>query len=164
MAASIRERVATAIVAAVSGTGELGAAGMPAGLHVHRERTRPIEKDDLPAILLYFEDDEPLPLAKERFKAPLTERVLNAIAEIRVEPADGQSPDEAVDAFYVWLIQSLGADESFGGLAMGLMEGPVKWFSKEADVVYAGAAVHLAVHYRTTRLDPTTNSGLAISA
>lgn len=156
---SIRQQIAAAIVAAVSGTGKLGAATKPANLHIHRERTRPIEKDDLPAILLYFEDEQPEPLAGQKFKAPLTERSLNVVAEIRVIPDASQAPDEAVDAFYVWLMQSLGADETFGGLAMGITEGPVKWFSKEADVIYAGAALHLAVHYRTTRLDPTTKSG-----
>jgi hypothetical protein len=157
---SIREQVASAIVAAISGSGALGATGMPAGLNVHRERTRPIEKDDLPAVLIYFEDEEPEPLAKERFRAPLTERCLDVVAEIRCVPQSGQSPDEAIDAIYVWLMQSLGADETFGRLAMGIIEGPVKWFSKEVDVIYAGAAVHLSVHYRTSRLDPTTKTGL----
>ena len=45
--------------------------------------------------------------------------------------------------------------ERFGGLAMGVTEGPMKWMAKEADVVFAGAALHLVIHYRTSRLDPT---------
>lgn len=149
---SIREQIAGAVIAAASGP------GAPAGLNVHRERTRPLESDQLPAILFYFEDDEPEPLAKQKFRAPLSERCLNMVAEIRVVPTADQAPDEAIDDLYVWLIQALGADESFGGLAMGITEGPVKWFSKEADVIFAGAAVHLSVHYRTKRLDPSVKS------
>jgi hypothetical protein len=149
---SIREQIAAAIVAAVSGP------GAPAGLTVHRERTRPVENEQLPAILIYFEDEQPEPLAGQKFRAPLTERSLGVVAEIRVVPTGGQAPDEAADSLYVWLIQAVGADESFGGLAMGVTEGPVKWFSKEADAIYAGAAVHFIVHYRTKRLDPTAKS------
>jgi hypothetical protein len=148
---SIREQVAAAVVTAVS-------SGGPTGLTVHRERTRPIEKEQCPAILLFFEDEIPETLAGQKFKAPLTERCLNLTAEIRAIPAAGQAVDEAVDDLYVWLMQALSADETLGGLAMGITEGAVKWFSKEADVIYAGAAVHLSVHYRTKRLDPTTRS------
>jgi hypothetical protein len=32
----------------------------------------------------------------------------------------------------------------------------MKWFSKEADITYAAAALHLIWHYRTNRLDPTS--------
>lgn len=152
MPSSIREQIAAAVIAAVSGT------GAPPGLTVHRERTRPVEQEQLPAILIYFEDDHPEPLAGQKFRAPLTERSLNLVAEIRGTPAGAQAPDEAIDALYVWLMQAVAADETFGGLAMGITEGPVKWFSKEADAIYAGAAVHLIVHYRTKRLDPTVRS------
>lgn len=149
---SIREQILDAVVSAVSGE------GAPAGLTVHRERTRPIEKEQCPAILIFAEDETPEPLDGRKFKAPLTERCLNITAELRVIPDSGQSVDEAVDFLWVWLMQAVGADESFGGLAMGITEGAVKWFSREADKIYGGAAVHLAVHYRTKRLDPTTRS------
>jgi len=150
--ATIREQIADAVIAGFSGT------GAPIGLTVHRERTRPVEQDQLPAVLVYFEDDTPETLDKQKFKAPLTERCLNLVAEIRAMPTTDQAPDEAIDAVYIWLMQTIAADESFGGLAMGVTEGPVKWFSKEADMIYAGAAVHLSVHYRTKRLDPTVRS------
>ena len=149
---SIRQQIVLAAEAAISGDGK------PAGLNVKRERTRPMEKSQLPAVLLYFEDEEPEPLAKQKFSAPLTERCVNIVAEIRVVPSSGQETDEAIDDLYVWVMQAMAADETFGGLAMGIIEGPVKWFSKEADVIYAGAAVHLSVHYRTKRLDPTVRS------
>lgn len=150
---SYREQILAAIVAAIPTSG----GGAPAGLTVHRERTRPIEQDSLPAIMLYFEDETPEPLAGQQFKAPLTQRCLNVVAEIRVD-ASASSPDAAIDPVYVWLMQSLAVDETFGGLAMGIFEGPIKWTAKEADRILAGAAVHLSVHYRTKRLNPAAKS------
>ncbi len=147
--ASIREQIADAVIAAL-----VDPAG-PAGLNVHRERTRPIEQDKLPAILVYFEDEEPTPLEKQKFQAPLTQRHLGLVLEMRAVPSAGQAPDEAIDPLYCWSVQQVMKDEKFGGLAMGVTEGPTKWMAKEADVIYAGAALHLTIHYRTSRLDPT---------
>jgi hypothetical protein len=149
---SIREQIAVAVLEV------LQESGAPAGLTVHRERTRPITKDKLPAILVYFEDDEPTPLAKQRFQAPLTERHLNLVLELRATPDEDQSPDEAVDPLYLWAVQQIMANERFGGLAMGVTEGPMKWMAVESDVIFAGAALHLIIHYRTSRLDPTAAS------
>jgi hypothetical protein len=153
---SIREQIAAALVTALSG--DEGAAGNvpePTSLNVHRERTRPVEADKLPAILVYFEDDEPTTLAKQRFQAPLTERHLNVVLEMRAVPDAGKAPDEAIDPLYLWAMQQVMSDERFSGLAMGVTEGPMKWTAKEADVVVAGAALHLVIHYRTSRLDPS---------
>jgi hypothetical protein len=148
---SIREQIAVAVIAVLEQDGG------PAGLTVHRERTRPITQDKLPAILAYFEDDEPTPLAKQRFQAPVVERHLNLVLELRTT-GQGQSPDEAVDPLYLWAVQQIMADERFGGLAMGVTEGPMKWMAVESDVIFAGAALHLIIHYRTSRLDPTAAS------
>jgi hypothetical protein len=146
---SIREQIAATVVDA------LQQPGAPGGLTVHRERTRPIDQDHLPAILVYFEDDEPTPLEKQKFQAPLTQRHLNVVFEMRAVPQGGQAPDEAVDPLYLWAMQQIMADEKFTGLAMGVTEGPMKWMAKEADVVFAGATLHMTIHYRTSRLDPT---------
>jgi len=151
---SIREQIAALVVAALQEPGT-PAQPSPPGLNVHRERTRPIEQDKLPAIVAYFEDDEPTPLEKQKFQAPLTQRHLNLVLEMRAKALPGQGPDEAIDPLYVWAMQRVMADERFGGLAMGVTEGPMKWTAKELDVVFAGAALHLVVHYRTSRTDPT---------
>ncbi len=147
---SIREQIVLSAVAL------LQASGGPAGLTVKRERTRPIESEDLPAILVYCDDEEPTPLAKIKFGAPLTERHLNLILELRAQATDTTPPDAAIDPLYVWAVQQIMNNERFSGLAMGVTEGPMKWMSKEADVIYAAAALHLIVHYRTSRLDPTS--------
>lgn len=154
---SIREQIATALVAALDGE-PAGEVLKPIGLNVHRERTRPIAKETLPAILVYFEDEEPSPIAKLRFQAPSVERHLALVLEMRTVPIGDQKPDEAIDPLYLWAMQQIGADERFGGLAMGVTEGPMKWTATEADVIVAGAALHLTVHYRTSRLNPSSAS------
>jgi hypothetical protein len=151
---SIREQIAARAVAVLDGSAA-GNVPRPPGLTVHRERTRPIEQDSLPAIIVYFEDEEPTPFAKQKFQAPLTERHLNAVLEMRATPDQGQAPDEAVDPLYLWAMQQIMSDEKFSGLAMGVTEGPMKWTAKEADAILAGAALHVCIHYRTSRLDPT---------
>lgn len=152
---SIREQIAAARIAS------LQAVGAPAGLNVFDERPRPIEQDKMPAILVFFEDEEPLAAAageKQKFAAPLVLRKLSLVLEMRAIPAPDQTVHAAIDPLYVWAVHSAAADEKFGGLAMGWVEGPMKWMSKEADVVYAGAALHETIYYRTSRLDPTAAS------
>ena|SRR5579864_1736295 len=154
---SIREQIAAAVVAALNAE-PAGTVLQPANLNVHRERTRPITTDKLPAMLVYFEDEEPTPLAKQRFQAPIVERHLNLVIELRTTPLADQAPDEAVDPLYLWAMQQIAADEKFGGLALGVTEGPMKWVAVESDVIFAGAALHMSIHYRTSRLDPTAVS------
>jgi hypothetical protein len=154
---SIREQLAAEVVTALADV-PAGNVPQPFGLTVHRERTRPITQDKLPAILAYFEDEEPTPLAKQRFQAPIVERHLNLVLELRTKPSADQSPDEAVDPLYLWVLQQVMADERFGGLAMGVTEGPMKWMATETDVVVAGAALHLVIHYSTSRLNPSVKS------
>jgi len=154
---SIREKIAAAVIAKLSAD-PAGDVEKPAGFTVHRERTRPVEQDKLPATLVYFEDEEPTPLEKQKFQAPITQRHLNLVLEMRAIAGEGQAPDEAIDPLYLWAMQQLMNDERFGGLAMGVTEGPMKWTAKEADAVLAGAALHLTIHYRTSRLDPSSAS------
>ena len=154
---SIRDQIADAVVNALEGPAK-GNVPQPPGLTVHGERTRPLAKDKLPATLVYFEDEEPTPFAKQKFQAPLTERHLNLVLELRAIPDAGQRTDSAVDPLYLWAVQQIMADERFGGLAMGVTEGTTKWMATEADVVFAGAALHMVIHYRTSRLDPSAAS------
>jgi hypothetical protein len=149
--ATIREQIISAV------TGALEDPGGPAGLTVHRERTRAIEVDGLPACLLYFEDDEPAPIGS-KYKAPLTERDLNLAAELRATGDAGVSPDQALDPLIAWTLTQLFADESFGGLANGIVERKTVWASKEGDQPLASATIHLTVKYRTSRTDPSAKA------
>lgn len=140
-----------ALVAALS-------SGGPSGLTVHRERTRPIETDSLPAIMVYADDDVPKTLAQQIYKAPLTERQLGISLECRAAGSSGVSVDEALDPILVFAAQTVLANEQFGGLASGVEEGRTAWSSKEGDTQVAAAKLSFTIRYRTSRLDPTSKS------
>jgi hypothetical protein len=151
-ATSIREQIMTAIEAA------LGADGGPAGLTVHRERTRPIETDSLPAILFYAGDDLPKPLAQTSYRAPLTERQLSLEVQCRALGTSELAPDQVLDPLIVWANLQIFLDETFGGLANGVEEIRTVWSSREGDKPIAAATIHFTIKYRTSRLDPTLKS------
>jgi hypothetical protein len=136
----------------------LEASGGPPGVTIHRERHRPIETDQLDAILVYAEDDMPKPLAGITYQAPLTERQLNLVLEYRAKVPAGQTDDEALDPLIVWGTQQILQNEKFGGLASGVDEGRTVWLSREAETTVAAAAGHFTVKYRTKREDPTSKT------
>lgn len=158
MPASIREQIIDAIVA------NLEASGKPAGLTVHRLRTRPIEEDSLPSILIYAEDDEPKPVDGQQFKSPLVERSLVIYLEYRAEGSLAVAPDQALDPLIVWGTKTMVSNEKFvsnaypGGLGMGVVELKTAWMSKEGDKLFAAASTQWQVKYRTSRLDPTSRT------
>lgn len=152
MAGSIREQIMAALVTALS------SGGAPAGLTVHRERTRPIETDSLPAIMLYAEDEKPRNLAGQAYRAPLAERQLSIGLQCRAKGALNVSPDAALDPVLVWAMQTVMKNETFGALANGVEEDRTVWSSREGDDPIAAATVHYTIKYRTSRLDPTSTS------
>lgn len=152
MTASIRNQIFVAIENVLTATGG------PTGLTVHRERTRPIEKETMPAILLYADDDIPKPLAGQQYKAPLTERQLGLVCQCRAQGTLSISPDEALDPLIVWATKQIVGNEQFGGLANGVDEQRTVWISREGEVPVAAAAIHFTVKYRTARADPTSKS------
>ena len=155
MPTSIREQIIVALVAALNAG--VGTSGIT-GLTIHRERTRPIEIDSLPAVMVYADDDVPKTLAQQVYAAPLTERQLTLALECRAQGSSGVSPDAALDPVLVWAAQTLLANERFGGLANGAEEGRTTWNSREGDVPVVSAKLSFTVRYRTSRLDPTSKS------
>ena len=149
---SIREQIVSSLVAL------LEAEGAPEGLTVHRERTRPIEADSLPALLIYCEDDEPAATDRQTFRSPLVERSLHVVVEARSRVTSPLSPDQALDPLLVWTAQQILQNETMGGLAIGAIEGKANWISKETDVVLAAAIANYHIRYRTSRLDPTSRT------
>jgi len=150
MPSSIREQIAAALIAALQGSSGI------TGLTIHRERTRPIETDSLPAILVYFEDDAPQPFDKQKFRSPFFERSLAVALQCRAQGSQSLSPDAALDPVLVWAVTGGFVDETFGGLALGAEELRTEWKSREADIAVAAATLHFSIRYRTTRLDPTS--------
>jgi hypothetical protein len=150
---SIREQIVVALIAALN-----AGAGSVTGLTIHRERTRPIEIDSLPAILVYADDDVPQTLASQTYASPLTVRQLSLAMECRAQGTSSISPDEALDPVLVYAAKTVLASERFGGLASGVEEGKTVWASREGDVPVASARLNFTVRYRTSRLDPTSKS------
>lgn len=142
------------LVAALSA----GGPDSPAGLTIHRERTRPLEIDDLPAIVVYADDDEPKPLGQQQYAAPLTERWFDLTLECRAQGSGSVSVDEALDPIIVWATKTVLANERFGGLASTAVEGKTSWSSREGDVPVAAAKLKFTIRYRTSRGDPTSKS------
>jgi hypothetical protein len=153
VSASYREQIIVAVVAALTAQ-----SSPPAGLAIHRERTRPIEQDSLPAIMVYADDDVPKPLAAQVYKSPLTERQLSLVIEARAQAASGIPVDQALDPVLVFAALAVFADETFGGLASSVEEGRTVWSSREGDIAVAAAKWSITIKYRTSRLDPTSKS------
>ena len=158
---SIREQIMVAVVTALavaSASCASGSFAKPSNLTVHRERTRPIETDMLPAVMVYADDDVPKPTGHESYRAPLTERQLSLTLECRAQGSANVSPDEALDPILIWAALALFADETFGGLANGLEESRTVWSSRQGDVPVASTKFSITVKFRTSRLDPTSKS------
>ena len=149
---SIREQIIAAAITALQATGK------PAGLNVFRERTRPIEIDSLPSIMVYAEDDPPKPFDGQTYRSPFVVRVLLLRLELRAACAANVAPDTALDPLIVWAIQAIMANEQFGSLANGVEEIRTAWNSREGDTPVAAATIHFTVRYRTSRLDPVSES------
>jgi hypothetical protein len=149
---SIREQIFVAIQTL------LEAAGGPAGLTVHRQRTRPIEEDTLPAILIYADDDAPKPLLNQQYNPPLTERQMMLVCECRAKGTLSISPDEALDPLLVWATQQIMQNQQFGGLANGADEQRTVWNSREGNIPVAAAGLHFLVKYRTATTDPAAKN------
>lgn len=138
--ASVRERIVDAVVAA------LNAPGKPAGLTVHRSRTRPIDKDRLPAMVVYLATEDVGDHA-----AIAVMRTLRIRVECRVT---GDPPDTVLDEHVTWAVKALKADEKLGGLAVRINEVRTVWDAAERDKVYAAAATEFEIEYATAYNDP----------
>lgn len=151
MADSIRLQILGKVIAALSVTGG------PAGLSVHRERTRAIELDSFPAILVYFSDDATKPISSSN-RAPLTLNEMDIAVECRAEATAGLTPDQALDPLTTWADQKIFGNEQFDGLANQVVKGRTTWFSKEGDRAIASATIYYRIQYRTNRIDPTART------
>lgn len=149
------------LVGLLDGTGfgiNFGSVAIPPGLSVHRELTRPLTDDQLPAIAVYTEDDAPVPILGQRYGSPILERQLIVSIEYRALGTLDISPDTELDPVIVWGTVQIVANERFNGLASGVTEGKTTWLSKEADQRYSAASQQWTIHYRTSRQDPTLKS------
>jgi hypothetical protein len=147
--ATIREQIISRVVVAMT------ASGAPANLTVLRERMYPMEKGSMPLILIYAQDDMPIPTDKMHAHSPLTHRKLVLELECR---NSGNPADAALDSVIQWVTTQMFVDEKFGDLANGVEEGPTKWNSKSGETPIASAMIQFTISYRTLRVDPSRRS------
>jgi hypothetical protein len=151
MAASIRESLVRAVLAAIDG------AEKPGGLRVHRWRKRPLEKDRLPAVCVYLLQEQ-LPEEKQlpaRTRTPVR-RKCTIVCECRVvgDATANTSPDEALDPIVAWVVQAVLADPTLGNLAHAVTEIGTKWDADELNETFGAAAIHFEIDYLTAAGDP----------
>lgn len=128
----------------------LDTAGKPAGLTIHRHRTRPVEGDQLPAVVLFNGVET---ITRQTVQPPMVERELVFRAEIRGE---GEPSDQVLDPYLTWVEQQLTTDPTFTALLIRAPEvRHVVWDQQAAKKPKAAAAIEFAVRYRTRWGDPT---------
>lgn len=148
--ASIRMQALAAMVTALNG------AGKPAAVTVHRQRALPIERDTLPAVVLYVIEEQAQGVPEAGFS--LTARQCTVRAECRVSCATTEVPDDVLDPVVTWVVQALASDPQLGGLANFLTEQHTSWDAVAADKVYAAAAVDFLMAYDTATSNPESRN------
>lgn len=124
------------------------AAGKPTGVTVHRSRYLPLEEDELPAIVLYWvnEEDEPANVTGD------LDRRLRCWAECR---AKSHTPDDALDPLLVWAEEAAMADPKFGGVAKKTTVLGVRTSDEPILPPLGAAALELEIEYETPFGQPT---------
>lgn len=145
---SIRERIIVNRRAALDGEGK------PTGVIVHRNRIRPIERDELPAYVVY------MAIPPRGGQSGTTERLdhdtgverrMNLRIEIRVT---AESPDAALDEHYVHVIKAMRADPTCGGLALDCEEVGDAVDAADLGRPVGANAVDFEITYLTDEDDP----------
>ncbi|MFW6031000.1 MAG: hypothetical protein ACOC9T_00285 [Myxococcota bacterium] len=143
-----RERIVRKTVEALDG------AGKPDGATVHRYRVRPIERDDLPAYVVY-PSNPPMGGRSEAVQRmdhdPGVERSLNLRVEIRV--ADNE-PDKALDDHYAWVVRAMRSDPTWDGLALDTQESGSSFDAADLGRTVGACAVDWEITYITDEDDP----------
>lgn len=136
----------------------LAGVGAPTGLTVHRSRTTPIDRDRLPAIVVYpvREEVETDDHTGHQF------RITTVRLEHRVEVAGDQPsasatpPDDVLDPLLAWGTKALLTDPTLAGLAEDTEETGLVWAFEEADLVYGAVGQDFAVAHWNAPADQDT--------
>ena len=128
--------------------------GLPSGLTIRRGNLIPTTQARLPEVCVYVGPEISWnPVGVRRSGNPVL-RAFRLICEIR---CTGAIPDEALDPLEVWVEKRLFADETFGGLATGIIGWGVEQDARQSDQSYAVATVFADVEYTTQRGLPETD-------
>lgn len=123
----------------------------PTGLNVHRSRTRPVEKDELPASLIYALEEDPEDASHDLD----TGRKLRVLVEHR---AQSEPVDTALDPLITWGNRVMMADHTLGGLAVAVRDRGIEWKAAELDKQYGVAGQLWEVEYFTAEDDPEASA------
>ena len=127
--------------------------GLPAGLTIRRGGLIASTQSRQPEVLVYVGPETRWdPVGVRRSGNPVL-RTFTLICEIR---ANGAIPDEVLDPLEVWVETRLFADETFGGLATGIVGWRTEQDGRQADLGYFVATVYADVEYTTQRGLPET--------
>jgi hypothetical protein len=144
MADSFTKRIVARGVAVIS------APGIPTGVTVNKSRDTAVALNELPMYSLYLDNEHAEPQGQAR-RPVLIKRELDLAIKIRV-----QGTDDDIDPHRQWIIASIMADTSLGGLASNIQEGDTEWDSEEAtDGNYTASIIHFKVEYYTKPADIT---------
>ena len=153
--ASRRDQILAA-VASKLGSATVGGFTKPTGLVVSRFRTRPTDKTTTRSIALYPMAEASVRVGQNRSR--LTEHRLTVRCECRAVGGSGETADQALDPILLWVVQSLFADESLGGLTSSLEETACQWDADEADEIYAVAWKDVTATFAALANDPSKRS------
>jgi hypothetical protein len=141
MADTVRKRIVDAVVATLSD------AAKPAGLTVHKYRLRPLERDQLPAVVVFSIDES---VSLENIVPQVARRLV-----VRCEARHhGDVPDDALDPILSWVVQRITTDATLQDLTVRVSEVGTEWMAEQKDVVLAAAAVDFAIDYYTLETNP----------
>lgn len=148
--ASIKNQIAGF---AVSASCLNATSGKPSGLTVRRGRLLNSTTVSQPEVLVYVGPEiEWTPVGTRRSGNPI-KRAFRLLCEIR---ANGAIPDEVLDPLEVWVESRLFADETFGGLATGIINKGSEQDASQSDRAYAVCTLFVDVEFTTQRGLPET--------
>jgi len=147
--ASIRSQIVDAIYTAVNG------AGKPVGVTVHRSKTAPFAKAELPAIVVYRITEE----IAARVGVQVVKRAMTVRCECRVAATtDGEPLEDALDPLTSWAAQAVLALTTLqggrGALADKCNEVGTSWAVADEDAVYGAGAIDFRIEYITAAGNP----------
>lgn len=139
----IRNALIDALEAATAG-------GMtkPRGVTVHAMRTRPLEHEHLPALVVYTAREHP-----ELHASGASERTAEFWVEARAK-LNGDDPDTALDPLLVWIVKAILVDQTLGQLVSLTEEGDTVFDLELKDGGYAAAAIKITSQHSTSDKDP----------
>lgn len=137
------------------------AAGGPAGLTSSTGRSRAVEDEELPHVLLYMAPEQPEPADHgDQGAGPILERVFRFRTEFRVKAPEGQDPGDLLDAVYVHVAKAIMGDHTLGGLVQEVEEGATVPEIVEVSWPYGNMAVEWVATLYTPRDDPEVNANV----